>query len=121
MTEPHLAAWRFFLSTLAGMGLGLWYGFLRPLRPRFTALSDFVFLLGAGAVWLWMGFSLCEGDLRMGSLGALYLGGFLWEGAFGRLLRPVFFGFWKGIRRILEIFLVPVKKISKNAKFLFAS
>ena len=56
MTEPGIALWRLGGSLTAGMVLGLWYGFLRPLRPRFTGFSDLLFVLGATAAWLW-GFS----------------------------------------------------------------
>ena len=44
MTPPALALQRFGAACLLGVGLGLWYDFLRPLRPRNTALSDLVFL-----------------------------------------------------------------------------
>ena len=44
MTPPALAAQRFGLACLLGGGLGLCYGFLRPLRPKRTALSDLLFL-----------------------------------------------------------------------------
>ena len=46
MTPPELAAGRFLAACLLGAQLGVWYGFLRPLRPRWTALSVSLFLLG---------------------------------------------------------------------------
>ena len=56
MTAPALAAQRFGSACLLGVGLGIWYGFLRPLRPRRTALSDGLFLAGAAWAWLELGF-----------------------------------------------------------------
>ena len=44
MNRPEIAGLRFGISYLIGMGLGLYYGFLRPLRPRHTMLSDLLFL-----------------------------------------------------------------------------
>ena len=100
MTAPGLAAERFFFSFLAGILLGVLYGFLRPLRPGHTVLSDGLFLVGAGAVFLWQGFSLCRGDLRLGYLAGAAAGAVAWEWGPGRPLRPVFSGFWKGCRQI---------------------
>ena len=47
MTEPTLAAKRFALGLGLGLVLGLWYGFLRPLRRRRSAPADGLFVLGA--------------------------------------------------------------------------
>ena len=44
MTDPALDARRFGIACLLGLALGLYYGFLRPLRPKHTVLSDFLFL-----------------------------------------------------------------------------
>ena len=53
MIPPALAFQRFGIACLLGVGLGVLYGFLRPLRPRHTGLSDALFLLGAA--WSWFG------------------------------------------------------------------
>ena len=37
---PQVQAARFVASLLIGLGLGVFYCFLRPLRPKLTALSD---------------------------------------------------------------------------------
>ena len=52
MTGPALDAQRFLIACLMGAALGIYYGFLRPLRPRHTALSDFLFLPAAFYGWL---------------------------------------------------------------------
>ena len=62
MTAPGIAAERFGTACLIGAGLGLVYGFLRPLRPKFTALSDLVFLLALLWGWLYLAFGICRGN-----------------------------------------------------------
>ena len=49
---PAVAAYRMACALALGAALGLVYGFLRPLRPRHTLLSDSVFL--AVTAWVWM-------------------------------------------------------------------
>ena len=123
VNAPLLAAQRFGIACLLGCGLGLYYGILRPLRPKWTGLSDVLFLLGGFWVWIYLGFGVCQGDLRMGYTAGLFLGGIIWESTAGRWLRPVFQHFWKIIGRILGFFLWPVERILKNIakikKFLF--
>ena len=116
MTEPGLGAVRFLISCLAGVQLGLLYGFLRPLRPRYTVFSDLLFLPALAAAFLYVGFGVCRGDLRLGCFLGLATGGILWDQTAGRLLRPIFAGFWKSMGRILDFLRVPVKKISKKDK-----
>ena len=110
MTAPETALRRFALSCLLGVGLGIWYGFLRPLRPRRTALSDGLFLAGAAWAWLELGFRICGGDLRLGYAAGLPLGGLLWEVTLGRPLRPLFSGFWMLWGRLMGFVILPAKK-----------
>ena len=70
MTAPIDAAARFGAACLLGMGLGLVYGFLRPLRPRLTALADSLFVLCMGYGWLVLCFGICQGGIRQGHKGA---------------------------------------------------
>ena len=125
MTAPALAADRFAAACLIGMVLGLAYGFLRPLRPRLTALADFLFLLAAAAGWVFLSFRICQGDLRLGYNAGLLAGGFFWEYTAGRVLRPVFRAFWRGIKRLLRLLFLPFQKIlqifRKIIKKIFAS
>ena len=121
MTAPALSALRFLLALLSGGILGIVYGFLRPLRPRFTHFSDMLFTAAALYVWLFLHFRLCHGDLRVSYSIAMVLGGFLWELTAGRLLRPVFSVFWKGARKLWVFLWMPLKKICKKTKILFAS
>ena len=48
MTVPVIAAQRFGAGLVLGMLLGLWHGFLRPVRQRFGGTADFLFLVGFG-------------------------------------------------------------------------
>ena len=77
MTPPALALQRFGAACLLGVGLGLWYDFLRPLRPRNTALSDLVFLAVTGWVWLFLALRVCSGDLRVGYSAGRAVGGLM--------------------------------------------
>lgn len=125
MMPPALAAWRFAIACLYGNLLGVVYSFLRPLRPKRTALADGLFLLALLFAWLQLGFRICRGDLRFGYTAGLLIGIFFWELTLGKLLRPVFFGFWKGIARLLRWILYPIKKFFEKTgqfiKFIFAS
>ena len=124
MTGPALDGWRFLWACGIGAILGVWYGFLRPLRPRHTVLSDLLFVPVLGYAWLYFSFAVCRGDIRLGYTAGLFIGAFLWEFTVGRLLRPVFQGVWWLVSRIWSgffgIFKKIFKKIRKNAKILFA-
>lgn len=90
MTAPALAAHRFVCCCLLGAALGVYYEFLRPLRPRYTLAADTLFLTGCGWVWLLMSFRVCRGDLRLGYSAGLLAGGIGWDLVFGSLIAPVF-------------------------------
>ena len=95
MMAPAQAAARFAAACYAGLWLGVAYGFLRPLRPKRTTLAGLAFVLFAGWVLVYLTFGICGGDLRFGYLLGTAAAGFAWELTVGRLLRPVFAGFWK--------------------------
>ena len=116
MTDPGIGGFRFLLTCLTGVHLGILYGFLRPLRPRYTILSDLLFLPALAAAFLHVGFGVCGGDLRLGCFLGLAAGGIVWEQTMGRLLRPVFTCFWKSIGSILDFLRIPAKKFSKKRK-----
>jgi hypothetical protein len=114
MTAPALAADRFLAACLIGMQLGFVYDFLRPLRPKLTAVADLLFLFTLGAGWIYLGFGVCKGDLRVGYTVGLGMGILFWEGTATRLLRPVFAYFWRPFQKFFAFFI-------KNAKKLFAT
>ena len=107
---------------LLGGGLGLFYGFLRFFKPRW--LADLFFIIGLFWTWIYLGFGICGGDLRLAYTLSLVLGCILWECSFGKLLRPVFSAFWQGIHRLFFRIWQLFKNILKKAwifkNFLFA-
>ena len=111
MTVPAIAAQRFASGLILGAILGIWYDFLRPLRPRLTGVSDLLFLAGAGWAWLELMFGICLGDIRMSALLSLALGLAVWEKTASTLIRPLFSCFWRGLIGLIRIFLLPCKKI----------
>ena len=120
MTPPALAARYFVMALLLGGGLGLVYGFLRPLRPALTHFADSLFLLATFWAWVWHGFGICGGQLRFGYTAGLILGAFLIEWSIGRALRP----FWRRLWNFVGFLLGPLAKIfgylRKNCKKVFA-
>ena len=101
MNAPAEVAGRFAAVCLLGLGLGAVYGFLRPPRQRHAHLADGIFLVFFTWAWLWAGFGICQGDLRLGYTMGLFLGIFAWELTAGRLLRPAIDLLWRGIWKIL--------------------
>ena len=99
---------------LLGGGLGLLYGFLRFFRPRW--LGDLLFVIVLFQTWLYLGFGLCRGDLRMGYTIALCSGAFLWECTFGIWLRPLFSSFWYLFFRCLSKISRSLKNIIKKSE-----
>ena len=110
-------------ALLLGGLLGVVYGFLRPLRPRWFA--DLLFVWALFAVWVQLVFGLCGGDLRFAYSATLLLGLGLWYMTLGQWLQPVFDFLWKQIFRIFSLIFFPVKKIwikiRKIRNFLFAT
>jgi hypothetical protein len=119
MIPPKTAGANLAAACLLGALCGLIYGFLRPLRRRSAGLADSIFILFAIFVWLHLSFGICGGDLRLGYWIGLLTGGFLWELTAGRLLRPVFRGFWKCIFLLADIPIGFFKKILKKIQLFF--
>lgn len=125
MTDPVLDARRFGFACLLGLGLGLYYGFLRPLRPRHTGLSDLLFLPALFYSWLYLSFGICDGDIRLSYSMGLLVGAVVFQWTAGRWLRTIFQGFWRVIgkiyRQIFNFLKNFLKKTQKIAFFLFPS
>jgi hypothetical protein len=125
MTAPATAA-VYWLRTL-GIGgiLGIFYGFLRPLRPRFTIMSDLIFALATLWGWIYAVFAICGNDSRLSYTLALLMGIWATDATLGKWLSPVFSLFWKGIHRIFYLIFFPAGKLlqyfSKIYNFLLAS
>ena len=65
MTRPAVAGEALAFAVLLGLGLGLFYTLLYPLRRWKTGLADGVFLLGLFFLWVYLSFGICGGDIRL--------------------------------------------------------
>ena len=101
-----------YRALLLGAALGLFYGFLRPLRPRW--LGDLLFLGGLWYVWIYLVFGLCGADPRTAYTLTLLAGAGLWELLLGATLQPVFARFWHFLGHFLGGILYPFKKVLKK-------
>ena len=120
MTTPAVAAQRYLWGLALGALLGVLYGFLRPLGRRKRALADFLFLLGVFPVWIYFSFAVCQGDLGLGYLSSLFLGGFLFECTLGRLLRRVWGWIWTPVWAFFRLFRKIFEKMAVFTKKMFA-
>ena len=112
--NPEQAGRWLCIACLMGAGLGMFYGFLRPLRIKRNWPADLLFTLGAFWVWLELSFRVCGGDIRPVFTLALLGSAALWEGTAGKSLRPVFFGFWWFIGKIWSVLWAPFRFIHKK-------
>ena len=96
-----------YRALLLGGCLGIIYGFLRPMRPRW--LGDLLFLGALYWVWIYLVFGLCNADPRFAYTATLLGGCFLWDQTFGFLLLPVFSAFWKGFYRLMGVIALPLR------------
>ena len=112
--NPALAARNLGLACLLGCAAGLWYGIFRPVRPRW--FSDLLFVTVLFWLWLVLSFDVCDGDLRFGYTAAFLLCTFLFDRTAGRLLAPLFDGFWRLVYRFLGFFLYPFREILKKIR-----
>ena len=121
MTEPAIAFRRFLIGLFLGCTLGIVYGFLRPIRRGKAILADIIFMVFAGWVYLYYGFSVCKGDLRLGYTLPPILSAMAWNSLFTLWLQPIFDGFWLFVAKIFAPFQIFFKKSMFFIKFLFAS
>ena len=111
-----------FVTGLAlGCGVGIFYGFLRPIQRKMPHLTDLFFSLVVIWVYLFYGFGVCKGDLRLVYLAAGVAGAVLWDSLPGRWLQPVFDGFWRRIGSFLRPFAKMFRKILCFSKKILAT
>ena len=121
MIPPGQALRMFSAAFLMGVGLGVVYGFLTPLRPRHTVLADLLFLAGVGWCLVLLAFPICDGDLRPACFFWMLLGFFLEKKWIAWLLIPVFETFWRILTTAEKKLMLPLKIFSRFAKNMFAS
>lgn len=112
---PAVHGYRLLMGCLLGAVLGLWYGFLRPLRKIW--LKDLLFVIAGGWLWLILAFAVCRGDLRLGYVVGMGLCCIVWERTMGQNLIPFFAGIWD----VFGAIFIPLKKFLVFLKKLFAS
>lgn len=123
MIAPAVAGQRFLWACLLGAALGLFYDFLRFLRPRW--LGDLLF--SGGLLWasVYLAFGVCGGETTIWYTAGMLLGGTLWTKTLGKWVRPFFQGLYNRVIRAFSHIFRPIKyifkKIRKKQKNLFAS
>jgi hypothetical protein len=119
MTPPALLFSRFLAACLLGGGLGLFYDLFTPLPRGVRHLTDGVFVIALFLCGIYLGFGICEGDLRPAYSAGLFVGFLIWRNTLGRLLRPLLsliFGFLGGL---FGKFWILCGKISKNISVFY--
>ncbi len=111
MTPPALLFSRFLTACLLGIGLGFSYDFLTALPRKLLHLADTLFILLLFAFGIYLGFGICEGDLRPAYSIGLFIGAALWHFSAGKRLQPLFSSLFRCIGRVFSFFWNPFKKI----------
>ena len=110
MTAVAVSAGQAAAALLMGMGLGMVYELLRPLRPRFTALGDGLFVAAVWYAWLHLAFGVCGGDIRAAQAAGLLLGALAFRLTAGKPLQRVIAASVAGIGKLLG----PVRRFFKK-------
>lgn len=118
---PAAQLGQFVTGLVLGCGVGIFYGFLRPVQRKFPHLTDLFFGIAVIWVYLFYGFGICKGDLRLVYLAAGVAGALAWDRLPGRWLQPVFDGFWRLIAGFLRPFVKFFTKICRFAKKILAT
>ena len=115
MMTPAVAFHRLVAALGLGCLLGLWYGFLRPVRPRW--LGDLFFVMALCYGWLVLSFGVCRGDIRLGYTAAIGLGAVAFDRGPGRLFRGPFRWFWGLVGRCFRLFINFFQKIGYTLSY----
>lgn len=120
MTAPAEAGRCLLTSILLGFLPGLLHSFLQPVRVRHRHIADLISVTALFYCWIYVGFGVCGGDLRLGYLLGMLGGWALCICTAGKWLQCLFYGFFHflsrlfaALRRIIVKIFVFLKKILK--------
>ena len=94
--------------------MGLFYDLFTPLPRAVRHLTDGIFVIALFLCGIYLGFGICQGDLRPAYSAGLFVGFLIWRNTLGRLLRPLLsllFGFLRGVFGKIWAY---IGKMSKN-------
>ncbi|MBE6926285.1 MAG: hypothetical protein E7461_05510 [Ruminococcaceae bacterium] len=114
MTQTSLLFSRFLIACLLGGGLGIFYDLLTVFPRCLRHLTDGIFVLALFACGLYLGFQICEGDLRLSYSAGLFAGFLLWHNTLGSLLRRVISRISRFLGGIFSQIWMICKKTAKN-------
>lgn len=125
MMPPAETARQFLPAILLGCALGVFHGFLRPLRLRIGWPAELPLCAAMVWGWLYLSFAVCRGDLRPAYTLCYLFSAILWDRTLGRWVGPLFSFFWQGIFQFLGFLSRFWKNFSRKcknyAKILFAT
>ena len=111
MSTTTLLFSRFLIACLLGAGLGIIYDFFACLPRTLRHIGDGFFVIALFVCGIYLGFAVCQGDLRPVYSAGLLLGVVGWYYSLGRLLRPLFFRLCRLLGQAFSIIFRPFKKI----------
>ena len=124
MTAPATAGRCLLIAILLGFLPGLLHSFLQPVRVRHRHIADLCSVAALFYCWIYLGFGICGGDLRMGYLLGMLGGWALCICTVGKLLQCLFYGYFRFLERIFSYLRQIIRKIfvffKKILKVLFA-
>ena len=112
MNTTALLFSRFVIACLLGVGLGTIYDLLSCLPRALRHIGDGLFVVALFICGIYLGFAVCQGDLRPVYSAGLLLGVIGWHYSFGKLLRPL-------ILRLFRLWANIFSKIFKTFKKIF--
>ena len=107
---------RFLKACLLGVGLGFLYDLFASLPRRFRHIGDTLFIIGLFVCGIYLGFGVCQGDLRPVYSAGLLIGASGWHYTIGKLFRMLLIRFFHLLIKLFFIIFRPIKKI-----FIFIS
>ena len=120
MTAPAEAGRFLLIAFLLGFLPGLLHSFLQPMRVHHRHIADLISVVALLYCWIYVGFGVGGGDLRLGYLLGMLGGWVLCICTVGKWLQCLFYGFFRffgqifaALRHIIRKIFVFFKKIPK--------